>query len=441
MRSTRLPDVASVQSAIGRWMGLLPALVAVSTALRAEDWPKWRGPRGDGTWDVSGLPDRLPAGGLDVRWRVPIGGGYAGIVVEKGRVFTMDRPKPTRKAAPGEKLEGPDGTERVLCLDAGTGRLLWAHEYPATYNDLDYGNGPRAAPTLDGGQVFALGAVGMLTCLDAATGELLWARDTVPELKARIPTWGFAASPLVDGEQVIVHVGAEPDGSLVALDRQSGREVWRSLPDPAGYATPILVATPAGRQLVAWTPENVRSVDPSTGRLLWSVPYVVTYGVAIAAPLYADSLVFVSGYWEGSKAIRLGATPESAELAWEENRNLRGLMAAPLYRDGLVYLLDKQYGLTCFELATGKKLWDDGNRLTPRGRNPQATLVWIGASDRVVALNSEGELVLARLSRDGYREEDRAKLLGPTWSYPAYANQSIFARDDHELCAARLARD
>jgi outer membrane protein assembly factor BamB len=408
------------------------SLIFLTAPLAAEEWPKWRGPRADGTWKAPKLAEKFPAGGPPVLWRRPIGGGYAGIVTSAGRVFTMDRPKPTEKGAQ------PDGTERVLCLDGKTGAILWTHEYPATYGDLDYGNGPRAAPTVEGNDVYTLGAVGMACCLDAATGKVRWQRDTVAELGSKVPQWGFAASPFVHGSVVIFHIGAEPNGSLVALDRQTGKEVWRSIPDPAGYCTPILVERQSGPQLVVWTPLNVRAVDPGTGKLLWTIPYEVTYGVSIATPIALRDIVLVAGYWEGSKAIKLGDTPEAAELLWEENRFLRGLMAPPLERDGLVYLLDKQYGITCFELATGKKLWDDANDMTPRGRNPQATTVWIDDKDRVLALNSEGELILARFSREGYQEASRVKIIGPTWANPGFAGKTVFARSDEEIVAVDL---
>jgi outer membrane protein assembly factor BamB len=113
-------------------------------------------------------------------------------------------------------------------------------------------------------------------------------------------------------------------------------------------------------------------------------------------------------------------------------------MSQPLYRDGHAYLLDKQYGLTCFDFKTGKKLWDDGNRLTPRGRNPQATLVWTGDGDRVLALNADGELIRAALTPEGYRELSRTKIIGETWAHPAYAWGHVFARSDEELIAVRL---
>jgi hypothetical protein len=164
----------------------------------------------------------------------------------------------------------------------------------------------------------------------------------------------------------------------------------------------------------------------------------VTYGTSIATPLFAEGLVLVSGYYEGSKAIRLGHEPADAEVAWEERRNLRGLMSQPLYRDGHGYLLDKRNGLTCFEFATGKKLWDDGNRLTPKGRNPQATLVWAGDGDRALVLNSDGELILARLNPAGCREEGRASIIEPTWAHPAYAGGRVYARSDSELVCVAL---
>ena len=149
-------------------------------------------------------------------------------------------------------------------------------------------------------------------------------------------------------------------------------------------------------------------------------------------------MIFVVGYWHGSKTIRLGDTPTNATLAWEENKFLRGIMSQSLSRDGRVYLLDKQYGLTCFELQTGKKLWDDANQTTPRGRNPQATLVWLGDTDRAIILNEEGELILTRLNPEGHREQSRTKIIGPTWAHPAFAGNRVFARSDSELVCVSL---
>jgi outer membrane protein assembly factor BamB len=271
----------------------------------------------------------------------------------------------------------------------------------------------------------------------------------INEFGARLPEWGFASSPVVFENLVIIHSGAEPDGSYIAFNRNSGEEVWRRLSDAAGYCTPI-VAMHAGKvHLICWTPENICSLEPRTGKLNWQVPYKVTYGVSIATPILQEGIVFVSGYWEGAKAIRLGGEPSQHELAWEDNRWLRGLMAQPLYRDGYAYLLDKQHGLICFELKSGKRIWDDGNRMTPRGRNPHASLVWLdaGTSDRAIILNSDGDLILARLNPVGYHEQSRTQIIessesSPIWSHPAYAGSYVYARNDHEIvCISLLDKD
>jgi outer membrane protein assembly factor BamB len=417
------------------------AVITLVSPVAAEDWPQWRGPRADGTWKAPNVPEKWPEGGPKQVWKQPIGGGYAGVSIVGDRVVTMDRQKE------------PAEVERVVCLAADTGRELWTHKYAIEYGKLDYGNGPRAAPTIDGGRVYTLGALGHVCCLDLATGKLVWTVDTVKEHNAVIPEWGLAASPVIDGDRVIVHVGAKPGGCLLALDRRDGRVVWRAGEDPAGYCTPIFIEHAGRRQLVAWTPEHIVGHNPADGEILWKTPYKVTYGVSIATPIFAEGLVLVAGYWEGTKAIRLGDGPRDAELAWEDSRNLRGLMSQPLYDRGHVYLLDKGLGLTCFELKTGKKLWDDKHKMTARGRNPHASLVWLDAGDggvnredadelgrRAIILNAEGELILARLSPKGYDESSRAKIIGTTWAHPGYAGKRCYARSDTEIVAVEISQ-
>lgn len=416
---------------LGAWLLLLCPLADANKS----DWPRWRGPTSDGVWHISNVPETWPANGPKVKWKVDVGDGYGGVAVANGRVYLMDRPKPS------DKSKQPDGEERILCFDARTGELLWQHRYPAHYGDMEYGNGPRGTPTIVDGLVYTLGAVGRACCLDAVSGKAVWEKDMVAEHQARIPTWGFAASPVIVDNLVILHTGAEPDGCFMAFDRKSGREVWRNVSDPAGYCTPILIDSPSGPQLVAWTPENIHGMNPHTGEHYWKVPYKVTYGVSIASPIYHRGIVFVTGYWEGSKAIQLGNSPSDAKVVWEENKFLRGLMSSPLYRDGLVYMIDKRFGLTCLEIATGTKLWDADNKLTPRDRNPQSVMVWLGDSDRVIAFNAKGELVLARFTPEGFVEQSRAQVIEPqpvTWANPAFANDCVYLHNGKQLLCVQV---
>ncbi|MEO1994708.1 MAG: SUMF1/EgtB/PvdO family nonheme iron enzyme [Planctomycetaceae bacterium] len=391
-----------------------------------EDWPRWRGRRGDGTWRAPNLPETWPANGLQRVWRREVGGGYGGVTVTGGRVYLMDRQRT------------PQDSERVLCFDAVSGQPLWSHTYEVDYQNVAYDNGPRSTPTVFQGRVYTLGAVGHLNCLDAATGEVIWTQDLVGDFAARIPIWGLSASPLVFQDLLIVHSGSEPDGCFLAFERGDGKERWRSLPDAAGYATPILIEHGGRQQLVGWTPQNVCGLDPHSGNLQWQVPFAVNYGTSIANPIFHEGLILVSSYYDGSQAIRIAEDSQAAEVVWHDRRNLRGLMSQPLYRNGHSYLIDKRHGLTCFVMATGQKLWDDDNRLTPKGRNPQATMVWINDQGRAIVLNSDGDLVLIHLDPSGYTEQARAKIIGRTWAHPAYAGNCVFARDDKELVCVLL---
>lgn len=416
-----------------------------SVSTRYEEWPQWRGPRGDGTWNGPPLKTTWPKTGLKKLWEREIGGGYGGISVARRRLYLMDRP--ALSEAEQKKAEGihshriqRQNVERVLCIDALTGQQLWAHEYPSEYNQLEYGNGPRVAPTVIDDFVYTLGTMGDVFCLSAETGNVIWKTHLVNDFGGKVPQWGYAAAPYVIGELVILMPGGEEQGTaIIALDRKTGKELWRSLSDQAGYATPLLIQRHGRKQLIVWSPNHIHSVDPATGQHFWSVPYKVTYGVAIASPIEKEGLILVAGYWEGSKAIQLGKQPEDAKLKWEDRRKLRGLMSQPLYRDGYAYLLDKQFGLTCFEYATGKKIWDDDNKMTPgNSRNPQATLVWLNQSARALILNSEGDLILAELTPDGYQELTRTNLIGETWAHPAYAETRVYARSNTKLVAYEL---
>ena len=401
-------------------------LAAKPDPTAGEDWPRWRGRRGDGSWRAANLPETWPANGLQRVWQREVGGGYGGVAVTGGRVYLMDRQRT------------PQDSERVLCFDALNGQQLWTHSYDVDYQNVAYDNGPRTTPTVFQGHVYTLGAVGHLNCLDAATGKVIWSKDLVGDFAARIPIWGLSASPLVFQDLLIVHSGSEPDGCFLAFDRDDGTERWRSLPDAAGYATPILIEHGGRQQLVGWTPQNVCGLDPHSGKLLWQVPFTVNYGTSIANPIFHEGLVLVSSYYDGSQTIRVPDGSQAADVVWHDRRNLRGLMSQPLYREGHAYLIDKRHGLTCFVMASGKKLWDDDNRMTPKGRNPQATMVWVNDSGRAIVLNSDGELILIQLDPSGYTEQSRAKIIGRTWAHPAYAGNCVFARDDKELVCVLL---
>jgi outer membrane protein assembly factor BamB len=410
-----------ISMAASGWATTALALTRAPT-VKADDWPQWRGPARDGVWEGTGLPDKLP-GDLKPRWKQPLGGGYGGIVVVGGRVFVMDRQKE------------PKEVERALCLDATSGKTLWTHEYEVTYGKLDYGNGPRSTPTVYQGRVYTFGALGQLYCLDSSNGKVIWSHDTVKAFKSRIPTWGHACSPLVDGNRVVVQVGGEPNACLMAFDCVTGKEVWRSLPDRPGYASPMLIETKQERLLVYWTPEHIVGLEPETGKVRWRVPFPITYDVSISDLVWHDGILLASNYWTGSKALRLDDKGDKPEVVWE-GKALSLLMSTPLVKGGHVYALDRNRGLKCIEMKTGAVKWE-GEHVTPRGQNPQASLVWAG--DRALILNERGELLLAELTPEAYRGRGKAAILdGLIWAHPAFADNCVFVRNDEAIVCVPL---
>jgi outer membrane protein assembly factor BamB len=349
-----------------------------------------------------------------VVWRQPIGGGYGGIAIVGNCVYVMDR-----QIKPSE-------AERVICLDFDTGKTVWVHEYPVSYKGVDYGNGPRSTPTVHDGRVYTFGAKANLICLDAVSGKVLWQHDGVVDFKARIPTWGHSCSPLIDGDRLLVQMGAE-DGCLMAFDRKTGKVLWRGLQDEPGYSSPVRINVGNQKLVIMWTPEHIHGVAAESGERLWSVPHKVTYGVSITDPVWHAGVLFVAEYWNGSEALELDANGRNPKKLWDGKR-VRGLMATPLVRDGYAYCLDREHGLMCVELKSGKIQWQDC-KVSYDARNPHAALTWT-ADGRVLALNEKGELIQLRVSPQKYEELSRTKLFGGSWAHPAYARGRIIVRDE-----------
>ena len=171
---------------------------------------------------------------------------------------------------------------------------------------------------MDGEFAFVLGALGQLRCLSLRDGTLVWSHDLVKEFHGRPPTWGYAASPLILGDTLIVQPGGKDGFSVMAFERKTGRTLWASLDDKAGYSWPVPIRRAESKsvELVLWTPSHIRGLEAATGKPLWQVPYKVSEGVSIATPIFHDNIAVVCGYWEGSKAVQLGAAPGEAKLLW-----------------------------------------------------------------------------------------------------------------------------
>jgi outer membrane protein assembly factor BamB len=420
----------------------------------AEDWPQWLGPQRDSVWRESGILQTFPPGGPPVRWRVALGGGFAGPAVAGPQVFVMDR-QMTRDAAPppgAAERHAIPGKERVLCFDDTDGRLLWQHEYACRYS-ISYPAGPRATPLVADGKVFTLGAEGHLFCLSAASGKVVWSHDFKTEYGAKTPEWGFAGHPLLDGERLLCIVGAS-NALAVAFDRDTGRELWRALGGRnAGYAPPTVIAQAGRRTLVVWEPDSVNGLAPETGRVLWRLPFRVRTDLTVATPRQSGDYLYLSSFYDGSRLFRLGASEPA--LVWaspkaseRDTTDLHALICTPFIDHAHIYGVCSYGQLRCLQLATGKRLWETLAATTPEQPTRWGNAFLVKHADRFFLFNERGDLIIARLTPQGYQELSRAHLLDPTnpepgrpvvWSHPAFARRACYVRNDRELISVSLA--
>src|SRR5262245_53732530 len=443
---------------VRRFITVLAALTLVhaGAVVRAEDWPQWRGPNRLGVWNETGLLERFPPNGLTASWRTPVNSGYAGPAISHGRVFVTDSRRTT----------GNRAIERALAIDEGTGRVLWTQEWPADYSGMQlvYAIGPRATPTVDGDLVYVLGAAGHLAAFDVESGRIAWQKNFVNDFNASIPSWGTSGAPLVDGERLICLVGGEPNGKLIALDKRTGRELWRSLSSETepGYNQPIIIEAGGVRQLILFHPEGFSSIDPANGKLFWQIEHRVQMGIVVATPVRSGPFLFFTSQYGGARMLRLDDSKPAATVVWsgpgeqdpgmthDTPNTLNSVISTPVLLDGYVYGVDNDGQLRCLEAATGKLIWKTDALLKEHAM--YGTAFFVKNGDRFFITNDRGELVIATLSPKGFGEISRTKLIEPThpyvrrrqmpnvlWSHPAYANRHIVIRNDQEIIRFSLA--
>jgi outer membrane protein assembly factor BamB len=430
---------------------LLLAVCWTPSIAHADDWPQWLGTQRDSVWRETGIIAKFPEG-LKPKWRAPVAYGYSGPAVADGRVFVMDFV--TDADTKGNPAARPkiNGTERVLCLNAADGKELWKYEYPVTYQ-ISYPAGPRATPTVAGGKVYTLGAMGNLTCLDAATGKRAWTKDLMTEYKTKPPVWGCCWHPLVEGQKLFCLAGGE--GSVaIALDKDSGKELWRSLSaKEQGYCPPTMISAGGKKQLLIWHAESLNSIDPETGKPYWSVPLTPNAGMSIAEPRKYGDYLFASAAFNAAVLLKLHADKPAVDEVWRGKANtaVYSVNSTPFIDEGTLYGVDLRGELRGVKLESGERLWDTFAAATKDGKQASsATAFLVKNGDRYFIMSETGDLIIAKLTPKGYEEISRTHLLEPTgsawgrdvvWSHPAFANKCVYARNDKELVCVSLAAD
>lgn len=445
MKTSRAPSLICI----------LLALLIVTPPGLADDWPQWLGPRRDGVWRETGIVESWPSDGPPVRWRTTIGAGYAGPAVADDRVYVTDRRLKTGASNPSNPFQRGviPGTERVLCLDAETGRILWELEYDCPYS-VSYPAGPRATPLVDGDRVYTLGTEGHLYCLKTSDGSEVWSRQFKKDYGIETPLWGFAAHPLLDGEQLICLAGG--DGTtIVSFDKSTGRERWRALSaKEPGYCPPMIYTAAGKRQLIVWHPEAVQSLNPETGEVYWTLPWEIRSALTVPTPRLSGENLFFTCFYNGSRMFRLTEEEPGYETLWATTKPsekdtvyLHSIMSTPFIENGHIYGVCSYGQLRCLNAETGERVWETFAATTEGEPVRWANVFLVKHEDRFILANEKGELILARLSPRGYEEISRSNLLEPTnsaagrdvvWSHPAFAHRSVYMRNDREIIRVSL---
>ena len=406
--------------------------MALGLPLIAADWPQWRGPNRDGVAPGVQLPAKWPAEPPQEKWKAPVGLGYSGPAIARGKVFIMGR---------------VDKDERCLAFDADTGKELWKLEYPEPFQapDPTAGKGPNSTPTVDGDRVYMLGLGGMLHCLDATSGKTLWKHDCKQEywgVKVSIfgdawhPPCGASASPMLDGTNVLIPIGGAKAGTFTAFDRRTGDISWKALEDRSSYASPT-IASPGGvKQLIGFTGTRMVGLRYSDRELLWDVPFKARFEQTIISPVVWKDLVIVAGEGRATTAVRVKESggKVTQETAWTSD-DLKAYLTTPIvFADHLLGYDMRTSRLVCLNLETGETAWT-----SPRVPGKYHSLVLAG--DAVFCLNSEGELTLLKATTKEYVEVVKWTLAEKgTWAHLAVAGNRLYVKGKENLYCYELPR-
>ena len=368
----------------------------------AYDWPQWRGPNRDGVSTESSWSSTWPKEGPEILWRAEVGVGFSSCSVADGRVYTM-----------GNRND----TDTVWCFDAATGKVLWTHKYASPKGSYP---GPRMTPTVDGDSVYTLGRWGDLYCLGAKDGKVRWYKNVAKEYGARQTKykWGFACSPLVLGKLLILDLG-----KVLALEKNTGKLVWSSGDDYAGYSSPAVMSFGGKKYVTSFNAYGFVLVDAAAGKELARYEWKTEWLVNATTPIPVGDKVFISsGYNHGCALLQV----KGKELVpIYENKNMRNHCNSSVLYKGYLYGFDESR-FKCVEAATGKEMWSDR-------RYGKGSVTMAGGS--LIVFGNRGRAAVVAPSPQGLREISAADVLRGknSWTPPVLANGRLYCRVQEKL--------
>ena len=401
---------------------LLVALFAIATGNAQKSprdaWPQWRGPARTGVLTADEAPAMWPPE-LKKGWSVEVGEGYSSPVSGDGRVFVHAR-------------RDPD--EVVSAIDLATGTVAWTQKYAAPTQKNPYAKemakGPYSTPLLADGRVYTLGTTAIVSAWNAATGALVWRRDFSSHIDTSKLFCGTAMSPLLSKSGLIVQVGDDRGGTLVALDPATGKDRWTTSVRGPGYASPIEVTLGGLAQIVTMTTRSVIGVDSANGKMLWEFPFDDEWNENIVTPVETASGVIVSGVRQGTRRLTIAQSGNtwSATEAWHTPDVAMYMSSPVLVRGTLFGHSSKRKGqFVALNADTGKILW------ATEGRNATSASV-VAAGSHLVFLTTESQMIVTPVDPAAYHEVRRYTVAPSTvYAQPIVLRDRVIVRDASHL--------
>jgi outer membrane protein assembly factor BamB len=378
-------------------------LLTVATAWGL-DWPNFHGPDHNNISRETGWFGAWPTEGPKQVWKASVGQGFSSMSVAGGRLYTMGV---------------VDKQETVWCLNALTGEKLWSHAYPYVFKPQYYEGGSSATPTVDGDRVYSLGQAGELRCFDAASGQVLWSQNIASAHGLAVPTWGFAGSPHVQGNVLLLNAGTYG----LALDKTTGKLVWTTGKTAAGYSSMVAYLHQGRKAVALFAAKEVVGVEVATGTVLWKHPWKTDWDVNAADPVVRDGRVFISStYKAGCAMVQFDPSPPKELWRHKEMQNHFNMC---VLMDGCLYGVDgeaeKPAFFKCLDWSTGQVKWSYS------GLGLGSVMA---ADGKLIILSEKGELVVAEPSPAAFKALARAQVLGgKCWTTLVLANGKIYCRN------------
>ena len=383
---------------------------------RADDWPNWLGPERTGVTSETNWRHNWQVKPPKEVWRSKVGVGFSSTAISGGKLYTLGH---------------AGGNETVFCLDANTGKEIWKHVYPCALINRFYEGGSSSTPTIDtssdvsgaagGKMLYTLGKQGQLFCFDAGTGDIKWQHDLRKLLGSKVPEWGYACSPVILGDELIIQAGV-----VAGFDKKTGKLKWQSERYKQAYGSPTVFTFKGKTLLAVLNNDGLLVADASDGKTLATTRWKTSFGTNSTTPMVVDDTIFIStGYFKGCAKYKF--TGSALEPIYV-NKNMANHMNNTMLVEGHLYGFNGNgHGrgratFDCINFKTGEKTWKQ------EGLGCGALTACIDG--RLLVMSDKGDLVVVKASPKGYDELARAKRVvkGRVWTVPVLANGKIYCR-------------